>query len=119
MHNVHQWDIWLADFPYEEDPTQLSSRPVIVLSVEPLWLLSIKVTKHKVRDFDAFDVAIEKWKESGLKYPSTARISKMARLSTDKFQKQLGTLHPDERNKIINTFYAFVQKQNKSIAVNE
>lgn len=76
MNQINQWDIWLTDFPYEEDPTQFSSRPVIVLSVEPLWLLSVKVTKHKPRSYDKYDIEIKKWSESGLNEPSTARISK-------------------------------------------
>lgn len=119
MHSIKQWDIWLTDFPYEEDHNQFSSRPVIVLSVEPLWLLSVKVTKHDLRYFDPFDVKIEKWKESGLECPSTARVSKTAGLSVTNFAKKLGTLHPDERLKIVQTFYDFMQTRSESKAVNE
>ena len=116
MHDISQWDIWLTDFPYEEDHNQYSSRPVIVLSVEPLWLLSVKVTKHDIRDFDPFDVKIERWKESGLEYPSTARISKTAGLSVTNFIKKLGMLHPDERLKIVQTFYNFMQARSEKVA---
>lgn len=118
MHNIHQWDIWLTDFPYEEDHNQFSSRPVIVLSVEPLWLLSVKVTKHDSRDSDPFDVKIKKWKESGLEYPSTARVSKTVGLSVSNFSKKLGVLHSDERLKIVQMFYDFMQARNEK-AVNE
>lgn len=119
MHNIQQWDIWLTDFPYEEDHNQYSSRPVIVLSVEPLWLLSVKVTKHDKREYDPYDVTIDKWQESGLEYPSTARISKTTGLSVSSFIKKLGVLHPDERLKIVQSFYGFVQSKNNDKAVNE
>lgn len=119
MHSIQQWDIWLTDFPYEEDNLQYLSRPVIVLSVEPLWLLSVKVTKTNPREYDPYDIAIDKWKESGLEHPSTARVSKTAGLSVTNFKKQLGRLHPDERSKIINAFYDFMASQKTDKAVNE
>lgn len=119
MHNIQQWDIWLTDFPYEEDTSQSSSRPVIVLSVEPLWLLSVKVTKSSPREYDPYDIIIEKWKESGLEYPSTARVSKTIGLPVSNFIKQLGSLHTDERYKIINTFYDFMKSKKDDRVANE
>lgn len=51
-------------------------RPVIVINVEPLEVLSIKVTSHNLRAADDFDTPILKWREVNLKQESVARISK-------------------------------------------
>ena len=68
--------IWFANFPYEEDATITKKRPVIILNVEPLEVLSVKVTSKDVRDADKYDTPIQHWSEAGLDKPSIARISK-------------------------------------------
>lgn len=121
MSMINQWDIWLTDFPNEEDNTQYTSRPVIVLSVEPLWLLSVKVTSHKPRISDKYDIEITKWQESGLSKPSTARISKTTHLSPSNFKYKLGSLHPVDRASVINMFAQFIfdSIDKDALAVNE
>lgn len=123
MSEINQWDIWIADFPFEEDATQIIARPVIVLSVEPLWILSVKVTTTSPRTNDIYDIPIVKWKESGLNEPSTARIAKTIGLQRFAFIKQLGVLHPDDRMNIVNTLYNFIKHKHSltssSAAVNE
>lgn len=108
---VQQWDIWLANFPYDDDPEQVKPRPVIVLSVDPLFILSVKVTKHSPRINDTFDVPITKWRESGLKYPSTARIAKSINISYENLNCKLGILHNDERVKIITAYFNYVSQR--------
>ena len=119
LSNISQWDIWLTDFTYDDDPSKSSSRPVIVLSVEPLFLLSVKVTKHAPRSTDPFDVPISKWVESGLKYPSTARISKTMGISISNFQYKLGVLHQDERMNILTAYFDYVNQCRESKEANE
>lgn len=43
--NILEGDVWLVNFPLEEDPTQFLPRPVVVINVETLEVLSVKVTK--------------------------------------------------------------------------
>lgn len=60
------WEIWFAKFPFEEDPSIEKERPVIILNVEPLEVLSVKVTSHKIRNEDEYDIAIEHWQKPDL-----------------------------------------------------
>jgi len=72
---MQPWDLWFAAFPYEEDPAIIKNRPVIILMVEPLQVLSVKVTSVEARDNDPFDTPIIEWQYAGLKSPSCARVS--------------------------------------------
>ena len=49
--------------------------------------------------------------ESGLKYPSTARIAKSINISYDSLDRQLGILHIDERVKIITAYFNYVSQR--------
>lgn len=116
---MKQWEVWTANFPFEEDNGQSKLRPVIVLSVEPLWILSIKVTNHSPRYSDEYDVNIKNWKQAGLCSPSTARISKSMGLSKDSFNKKIGMLHIDDRKEIINTYFKWISDKKQEIAIAE
>ena len=108
---IKQWDIWLADFPYEENPKKFSSRPIVVLSVQPLVILAVKVTKHLPRSSDPYDVTIVEWKQSGLRYPSTARVSKTMSLSYSNFICKLGVLDYRDQENISNMFIKFINNK--------
>ena len=108
---MNQWEVWYAQFPYEEDPTIIKERPVIILNVETLQCLSVKVTSHDTRDEDEFDTPIVYWREAGLKRPSVARISKTMRLDKEKFVNKKGILHVDDRQTIMQRFIEFMNKK--------
>ena len=108
---MNQWEVWYAQFPYEEDPTIIKERPVIILNVETLQCLSVKVTSHDTRDEDEFDTPIVYWREAGLKRPSVARISKTMRLDKEKFVNKKGILHVDDRQTIMQRFIEFKNKK--------
>ena len=101
--------MWFVEFPYEENPTILSKRPVIVLDTDNLNVLSVKVTTHKVREKDEFDTPIIYWKEAKLRFASTARISKVLNLHRDNFIHKIGDLHPDDLDAISNAYIAFME----------
>lgn len=105
------WEIWFADFPYEEDATITKKRPVIILNVEPFEVLSVKVTSQDVRDEDMYDTPIQYWSEAGLDRPSVARISKAMFLDKQNFIHKIGTLHNDDKIAIF-TKYAEHLKNN-------
>jgi len=72
--------------------------------------LSIKVTSSGTRTEDKSDVPITKWQEAGLRNSSTARIAKTIHLDVDKFRRKLGTLHMDDREKILDTFSSYISQ---------
>ena len=106
---MNQWDVWFADFPYEEDASIIKPRPVIILDINPLKVLSVKVTHHGARDCDPYDMPIEHWRESGLDQPSVARVSKAIYLTGDKFVRCLGQLLDDDIEKIYYKYIEYVK----------
>lgn len=121
---MKRWEIWYADFPFE-DKGESKDRPVIVINVEPLALLSVKVTSQEVRDADEYDTPIVFWKEAHLPEPFVARISKTIQLSRDKFRRKIGELHPSDISTIMGRYMDFVfstkalEAEDLSPAVNE
>lgn len=102
------WEIWFAEFPYEEEPTILKSRPVIILNVEPLEVLSVKVTSQSVRD--KYDTPIVYWQEAGLNKPSIARIAKTMMLDKQNFKNKIGTLHDDDKVSILTKYTQYLKE---------
>lgn len=105
---MKQWEMWFADFPFDDDASIEKKRPVIILNVDPIEVLSVKVTSHNIRDNDEYDTPIIKWKEAGLDRPSVARISKTRNLTIDKFSHKFGNLHNDDRKNIMQKFAEFI-----------
>ena len=106
------WEIWFADFPYEEDATITKKRPVIILNVEPFEVLSVKVTSQDVRDEDKYDTPIQYWSEAGLNKPSIARISKTMFLDKQSFIHKIGTLHNDDKISILTKYTDYLKENN-------
>lgn len=74
---MRKGEVWFVEFPLEEDASRIINRPVIVLDENVLGVLSVKITKHKVRKEDPYDIPIIYWSEAGLRLASTARVSKL------------------------------------------
>ena len=105
---MKEWEIWFAEFPYEEDANITSNRPVVILSVEPLQVLSVKVTTHEYRENDLYDVPLFHWQECGLNWQSIARVSKTIFLTRDHFQKKIGQLHTNDSDNIMKRYQEFI-----------
>ena len=85
-------DVWLAYFPFEDDPLQGKVRPVVVIDFndETTLVMSIKVTTHEPRT--QFDVQLLDYLGAGLFKPSVARVSHVIDLPLRDFRKWLGRL---------------------------
>lgn len=117
MSNFNKGEVWFVGFPYEEDNSIVTNRPVIVLDEHTLGVLSVKVTKHKVRSDDPYDTPILYWEHAGLRFASTARISKVMNLCPDDFIFLIGKLHSDDIKKIEEVYVKFMNDNsvNKNI----
>lgn len=83
---MNKGEVWFVEFPLEEDPSRILNRPVVVLDENLLGVLSVKITKHKVRKEDPYDTPIIYWEEaslrlSGCKKKSVAKVLKVAEAS--------------------------------------
>ena len=107
---MNRGEVWFVEFPLEEEPTRIINRPVVVLDENILGVLSVKITKHKVRKEDPYDVPIIYWQEAHLRLASTARVSKVTLLSKDSFIFKIGDLHKDDLDVIENMYMKFLEE---------
>lgn len=111
---MNKGEVWFVEFSFEEDKKITSNRPVIVLDNVRLGVLSVKITKHKPRKEDPYDVPILYWEEAGFRLASTARISKVTILSNENFIFQIGELNKYDLDKI-DTMYKLYKQQNGAV----
>lgn len=110
MGKFNKGEVWFAEFPFEEDNSKTTYRPVVVLDEDKLSVLSVKVTRHAVRTDDPFDTPIVHWKDAGLNFLSTARVSKIMTLNADDFIFKIGDLHPDDLSAIEEQYITLMNK---------
>ncbi len=93
MGELKRWEIWEALVPFEEGKGA-KKRPVVVLSEEEMYVLSLKMTSHKPR-YNQLEGEFElmKWEEAGLKKPTVIQCSKLLKLDKTAFTgRQYGRL---------------------------
>jgi len=103
-------EVYYAHFPLEEDDTKYIDRPVIIVIAESPDIIVVKVTKTSPRINDPFDVPLKYYKYSGLKYPSTARVSKVITLDESQILWKVGNLHPDDLKIILKKLIEFTNQ---------
>ena len=116
MKEIYEGEVWFVEFPFDDDPTKFSNRPVVVLDTDNLNVLSVKVTKHDAREEDDYDTPVIYWKEAKLHFASTARISKVINLNRNNFIHKIGDLDKKDLDKIADAYICFmdgVKNQNK------
>ena len=91
---TRRWEIWLARVAFEDKPSVQKIRPVLIISPNEAFILSLKITSHKPRKYCEGEYAIIKWKEAGLDKTSTVRCTKQLKLNGDDLLKRIGRLHP-------------------------
>lgn len=93
MTKPNKWDIWLASVKFEDKP-DIKKRPVLVITPDIAYYVSLKITTHEPRNAYPFEYKIVKWGEAGLKNPSTIRASKVLHVMERDFVHKIGQLHP-------------------------
>ena len=94
MIKMKRWEIWEADVPFAEKRGS-KRRPVVVLSQDEVFVISLKMTSHKAR-YDSLEGEYElmKWKEAGLSKPTVVQCSRKLKLDASCFTgKQYGRLN--------------------------
>ena len=104
-------EVWFVEFPLEKDSSKILNRPVVVLDENTLGVLSVKITKHKVRKEDPYDTPIIYWEDANLRLASTARVSKVTVLPRDSFIFKIGELHYEDLERIENMYIKFLSKK--------
>lgn len=102
------WEVWYARFPYEEDPTKFTCRPVIVLHANATTVLVVKVTCHASRSADSFDTPLRFWKDAHLDRPSVARVSKATELPYASLLMRIGVLKNYDAFAVFRSYSAYI-----------
>lgn len=105
---MQKGEVWFVEFPLEEDNSKTLNRPVVVLDDNTLGVLSVKITKYKVRQNDPYDVPIIYWEDANLRLASTARISKVILLPKDSFIFKIGSLHREDLLRIESMYEKYL-----------
>lgn len=91
---LNEWEVWYAKVKFDDDWTQIKERPVLVISKELYYVLSLKITSHSPRANFPGEYSLVKWQEAGLHKQSTVRTSKKLKLVESDFVHKIGRLHP-------------------------
>lgn len=83
MTSFNRWEIWEADVPFEEGIGS-KCRPVLILSEEECFIISLKMTSHKPRYTKLEgEYEIMKWEEAGLMKPTVIQCSRILKLKNE------------------------------------
>lgn len=86
MTTIRGGELWIAEIFYTNG-TGAKKRPVLVL-----WVDGQDVVVTSVLPRTTTDVSLNQWLESGLKVPSTVRLSRLDCLESALFHKKVGQL---------------------------
>ena len=98
---MRRWDIYWAECPFEDDSSKSKLRPVLVLKPGEVYVLSLKMTSHQVRENDDFDYALQHWREVNLYCETVVRVGKLSQIPLDAFHEYIGRIHADHAIQII------------------
>ena len=87
---MNRWDVWLADVPFEDIPSERKPRPVLIMDNAIIVLGAFKMTTHSPRD--ALDYRLIDYKAAGLPMETVVRLSKFLVLDAVDFIRPFGRL---------------------------
>lgn len=90
--NPSPWEIWWAKVKFEDDPSMIKERPVLVISVENASYISLKMTSSEPRPDFQGEYQVVEWKQAGLTKPTVIRSSKVLELFKRDFGTKIGNL---------------------------
>src|SRR5262245_20225542 len=90
-------EIWLADIPFTTGADS-KLRPVLILWIAGADAVVAAVTSAPPRS--RTDVAVANWAKSGLRVPSTIRLSRLDCLEQSLFRRRLGVLERGDGDEI-------------------
>ena len=110
---MNRWEVYWADVPFEEDPSQIKRRPVIIARDNTVYVLTLRVTSHEAREYDPYDYPLQEWQHANLTTASVVRIRKISQLRPDNIHEYIGKLHPVDILGIQNCMQRFIAERNR------
>lgn len=105
---IHPGEFWIADIPFT-NASSSKKRPVLVLWLDAQDAVVASVTSANPRSLT--DVSLQDWSASGLRVPSTVRLSRLDCLEQSLFTFRLGVVETTDAQHIkdVWTFYVKLQ----------
>ena len=101
-------EFWVADIPFT-DQTASKKRPVLVLWLDAADVIVAAVTTAGPRS--ASDVRLSDWQASGLRAPSTVRLSRLDCLEQGLLAHRLGSIAPADVHPVKSAWTQHVRPQ--------
>lgn len=105
---VQPGELWLADIRFT-DGSASKIRPVLILWLEMVDAVVAAVTTSPPRS--PKDIALNDWQASGLRKPSTVRLSRLDCLEQSLLFRKLGQISPVDRAHVLAAWDAHVKPQ--------
>jgi len=105
---IQAGDFWLADIRFT-DGSASKKRPVLVLWLDGYDLVAAAVTSAAPRS--STDVALAEWQASGLRVPSTIRLSRLDCLEQSLMLIRLGHISRADAQRVKQVWMARVKPQ--------
>ncbi len=103
---IQPGDLWVADIPFT-DGSGSKRRPVLVLWLDGRDVVVAAVTSAAPRS--PADVPLVDWRPSGLRVPSTARLSRLDCLEQALLVHKLGAVSAADANQVKAVWSAHVK----------
>ena len=102
--------VWMARFPYEDDPTQSKVRPVLVMAgddeSERVSVLSMKITSTEPRD--KYDFVLDDWALIPIDHQSTICPAHVTALPLSNFKELRGIVSDSDWERATDRFERFL-----------
>ena len=108
MMTIYPGDFWVAEIPFT-DGSASKKRPVLVLWLDGQDVVVAAVTSAVPRT--PTDVSLTDWRASGLRVPSTVRLSRLDCLEQFLLLFQLGHVSPADAQHLKDTWAVHIKPQ--------
>jgi mRNA interferase MazF len=101
-------DFWIANIPFT-DGSATKKRPVLILWLDGRDAVVAAVTSAPPRT--PTDITVADWQESGLRVPSTVRLSRLDCLEQSLLLAKIGTVSPTTATTLKATWQQLIRPQ--------
>jgi mRNA interferase MazF len=106
MMTIRPGDFWVADIPFTDGSTS-KKRPVLVLWLDGDDVVVGAVTSAAPRT--PTDVLLGDWRASGLRVPSTVRLSRLDCLEQSLLVFRLGHISPTDAQRLKDVWAVYIK----------
>jgi mRNA interferase MazF len=108
MMTIKGGEFWIAEITFTNG-TASKKRPVLILWVDGEDVIVAVVTSTQPRT--QTDVALNNWADSGLRLPSTVRLSRLDSLEKTLLRNKLGKVSQQDSWQLINIWEQHIKPQ--------